>query len=131
MFKRLYEWAVSLEQESLAVLETGGRSKGARSTLRANIPGSKVYLAITWRIHSTITFWLNGKEIHVHAPKAHARIEEILGTDTYSVDKGASLKSALPDGLLDALTDAYPEANGLPPTAPRPDTGPGSLAAAE
>lgn len=34
-------------------------------------------------------------------------------------------------GLLDALTDAYREANGPPPTTPPPDTAPDSPAPAQ
>ena len=125
MFEQICDWTVSLEQENLATLETGGRSDGFRTTLRANLPGTKAYLAITWRIGSTVNFSLNGNQIHARAPKAHARIEEILGTDAYNAEKWAGLKSAPPSGLLEALTDAYREAGGLPPTAtPPPDTAP-------
>ena len=125
MFDQIYEWAVSLEQENLAVLESGGRSDGPRSTLRATLPGTKAHLAFTWRLQSVVHFNLNGAAIHAHAPNAHARIEEILGTDAYNAEKWASMKSAPPGGLLDALTDAYREANGLAPaTTPPPDTAP-------
>lgn len=125
MFDRIYNWAVSLDQENLAVLESGGRSDGPRSTLRANVPGTKVYFAIAWRLQSTILFAMNGNEIHARAPKAHARIEEILGADTYNAGKWANLKSAPSSDLMDALADAYREANGQPPTAtPPPDTAP-------
>ena len=131
MFEQIYEWAVSLEQENLADLETGGKSGGPRSTLRANLPGAKVYLAIAWRLQSTVTFNLSGIEIQSHAPNAHARIEEILGTDTYNATKWAGLKSAPSNDLLVALTDAYREANGRPPaTTPPPDTAPRTPAAA-
>ena len=131
MFDKIYEWAVSLEQENLADLETGGKSGGPRSTLRANLPDTKVYLTFTWRLQSTIRFDLNAEEIHARAPKAHARIEEILGTDTYNAEKWANLKSAPSNDLMAALTDAYREANGLPPaTTPPPDTAPHTPAAA-
>ena len=68
---------------------------------------------------------MNGIEIHAHAPQAHARIEEILGTDAYNAEKWASLKSAPSSDLLDAITDAYREASGQPATpTPPPDTAP-------
>ena len=47
------------------------------------------------------------------------RIEEILGPDEYRLGKTSHVRE-LPDGLLDALTDAYREANGLPAYNPSP-----------
>lgn len=65
-------------------------------------------------------------QIRARAPNANARIEQLLGPDIYSEGKYPNLKSRPPDGLLDALTDAYREANGLLPTDPPPGSGPGS-----
>ena len=124
---RLYGWAISLEQEKLAVLET--RQGSARTTLRASLPTADVRLAIIHQQGVHAYLHLREGEIRTRAPKANARIAQIAWPDDPENYGGNYWE--LPDGLLDALTDAYREANGLSPTTPRPDTVPGSPPPAE
>ena len=62
------------------------------------------------------------------APNSISRVESLISP--LQIRQG-NWTGEIPDGLLDALTDAYREANGLPPTTPPPDTGPGSPAQAD
>ena len=121
MMTQVFDWAVSLAQENLATLET--RKGKLRTTLWINLPAANVRFATIWQNKGAGHLDLNANEIRARAPKASTCIAQILGSETY----GGNYWS-VPDGLLDALTDAYREANGLPPTTPPPDTGPGSLA---
>ena len=127
MLNRLYDWAVSLEQEGLSVLET--RLGSHNKSLRCRLPNIERALAIIYRAGDKNRFDLVRARIHQRAPEADARIEEILGLGEYSLGKTSHVRE-LPDGLIDALTDAYREANGPPPTSPPPDTAPGSPAPA-
>ena len=86
------------------------------------MPTANVCFAIIWQNNGLGSCQLNRNPISSRAPKANARIVQILGEEDYSGFAAAML----PDGLLDALTDAYREANGLPPTTPPPDTAPDS-----
>ena len=117
---------VSLERDDLAILET--RRGTVNTTLRASLPSENVCIAIVWQGNGVGSCQLNRNVISRLAPNANARIEEILGAEGAS--NWTNLRS-LPEGLLEALTDAYREANVLPPTTPRPGTGPGSPPPAE
>ena len=128
MLKRLYDWAVTLEQQGLSILET--RLGSHNKSLRYCLPNVERPPAIIYRAGDRNRFDLVRARIHQRAPKADARIEQILGPDEYRLGKTSHVRE-LPDGLLEALTDAYREANGLPPTTPRPGTGPGSPPPAE
>ena len=128
MLTQLYKWAVSLEQENLAILET--RRGSWNTVLRPSLPKANVRLAIIYKTGSLASYDLMSDQIRARAPRANARIEEILGPDTYGAEKIPNLKSAPPNGLLEALTEAYREANGLP-TIPPPDTAPDSPHPAE
>lgn len=124
MLRRWYEWAVALGRDELAILETrlGTSNRSLWPYLReVNRP-----LAIIYRAGNGNAFDLRPEVIRAQAPKANVLIEEILGLDEYGTGNHLRLYE-LPDGLLDALTDAYREANGLPPTTLPPDTAPGSL----
>lgn len=123
MLNRLYDWAVTLEQQGLSILET--RLGSYNKSLRYRLPNVERPPAIIYRSGDRNRFDLVRARIQERAPDADARIEEILGPDEYRLGKTSHVRE-LPDGLLDALTDAYREANGLPPTTPRPGTGPGS-----
>ena len=128
MLNRLYDWAVSLEQEGLSIL--GTRLGSHNKSLRCRLPNVVRPPAIIYRAGDKNRFDLVRARIHQRAPEADARIEEILGPSEYSLGKTSHVRE-LPDGLLDALTDAYREANGLPPTTPPLGTAPGSPALAE
>ena len=109
MLTGLYEWAVSLEDEKLASLET--RRGSQYTTLRPTLPFANARLGIIYKSPSQGSLELSATVLSRYAPKAKARIEEI---STLSSRSGRSFYE-LPDGLLEALTDAYREANGLPP----------------
>ena len=128
MLNLLYDWAVSLEQEGLSILET--RLGSHNKSLRCRLPNIERSLAIIYRAGDKNRFDLVRDRIYQRAPEADARIEEILGPGEYSLGKTSHVRE-LTDGLLDALTAAYREANGLPPTTLPPDTGPGSPLSAE
>ena len=127
ILKQLYDWAVSLEQEDLAILETRKASDGFSTTLRVSLPNARVNPAIIWQVGRSVYYHLRLNEIGVRAPKASIRIGQILGPENVGEDKSWNFYS-VPDGVLEALTDAYREASGLPPTTPPPDTAPDSLA---
>ena len=128
MLNRLYNWAISLEQEGLSILET--RLGSHNKSLRCRLPNIERSLAIIYRAGDKNRFDLVRDRIYQRAPEADARIEDRLGPDEYSLGKISHVRE-LTDGLLEALTDAYREANSLPPTTPFPGTGPGSPAPAE
>ena len=124
MLNQLYEWVVSLEQGNLATLET--RQGNVNTTLRASLPTVNECFAIIWQGGGVGSCQINRRFISRRAPKANERIVKILEAEDYN-GSGSRLP---PNALLDALTDAYREANGLPPTTPRPDTAPDSPAPA-
>lgn len=126
MLGRLYEWAVALGQDELAILETrlGSMNRSLWPYLR-NVDRP---LAIIYRAGYANALDLRPEVIRAHAPKSNGRIAELLGLYEYGTVNHLRLYT-LPDGLLEALTDAYREADG-PPTTPRPDTAPGSPAPA-
>lgn len=126
MLTQLHQWAICLEQENLAVLET--RQGRARTTLRASLPTADVRLAIIHQQGVHAYLHLREDEIRTRAPKANARIAQIAWPEDPENYGGNYWE--VPDGLLDALTDAYREANGLP-TPPPLDTGPDSPLSAE
>ena len=124
--KQLCEWAVALEEENLANLES--RPGNVNTTLRIRLPSSNVCFVVVWQQgNGVMGCQLNRPPMSNRAPKANARITQILGSEDYGW-----FTSEIPaDGLLDALTDAYREANGLLPTTIPPDTGLGNPAPAE
>ena len=124
MMTQVFDWAVSLTQENLAILET--RKGKLRTTLWIYLPTTNVRFATIWQNKGVGHLGLSENDIRARAPKASSRIAQILGSESY-----AGNYWSLPVGLLDALTNAYREANGLPPTTPLPDTGPGSPVPAE
>ena len=129
MLRQLHEWAVSLEREGLAILET--RVGSWNTSLWPSLPTANVRLAIAYKTGSSASLELIVSQIRARAPQANGRIEKILGEETYEKSRSPNLKSMPSEELLDALTDAYREANGLPPTTPLPGSGPGSPAPAE
>ena len=120
MLNYLYDWVVSLEQRNLAILET--RQGNVNTTLRASLPMVNECFAIVWQGGGVGSLQMNRRFISNRAPKASEQIERVLEEEDYN----GSGPRMPPDGLLDALTDAYREANGLL-TDPPPGSGPGSL----
>lgn len=118
MLNQLLDWAVELEEEKLAILET--RLGGVRGTLRIRLPNANVRPVVIHQQGGNAYYNLRSDEIRARAPEADARIAQILGAEAYGGNQWS-----LPDGLLDALTDAYREASGQPATpTPPPDTAP-------
>jgi hypothetical protein len=137
LLMRLYQWATVLEQEGLCRLSTyfgAGLAEGETSLL-ARIEPERAGLICIYNYRGNTRNYPGNARIQFfrsvferRAPNSISRVESLISP--LQIRQG-NWTGEIPDGLLDALTDAYREANGLPPTAPRPDTGPGSLAAAE
>ena len=124
---RMYQWAVSLEKERLAVLDTHLSDRGT-ATLRAVLPGSGGGLVTLYNSSngSYIQLW---KRVFDRAcPKSIAPVEELIGSPLTN----GKTHYDLSDDLLMILTEAYREANErLTVTTPPPDSAPGSPAPAE
>ena len=108
---RFYQWAVSLEQDNLATLSTW---PGPTTTMPVTVPGKSALVSIynqpkAARIYFQVTGFKN------HAPNSMALVSELIGTnlENLKVSTGRHLRG-ISDELLDALTAAYREANGLP-----------------
>ncbi len=128
MLRQLHGWAVSLESEGLAILET--RRGSWNTSLWPSLPTVDVRFAIAYKTGSQASLELNAGQIRARASLSRVRIEEILGHEFLDGRRAPNLKS-VPDGLLDALTDAYREANGLLPTTPPSGIAPDSPLPAE
>ena len=111
MLNRLYDWAASLEREGLSIIQT--RLGVHNKSLRCNLPNVERPPAIIYRAGDKNRFDLVRARIYQRAPEADARIEEILDPDEYSLGRTSHVRE-LPDGLLDALTDAYPRGQRPP-----------------
>ena len=119
---QLHQWAVKLEEQGLCGLQTFfGRRNGEIILLpRLRQTGSGLASVYNRKTGPRIQFFRSVYESQ--APNSIERIEALIGT---RLGQG-NYAAAISDELLDALTDAYREANGLPPTTPPPDTAPDS-----
>ena len=122
--KRLFRWAEELEREGLVRPST---FFGKSTTLQLKLPFANASLVTN--CHDGDGGWieLQRRTFERYAPGAINRVEEIIAPAHIAQPIVRWNPSAR---LLDALTDAYREANGLPPTTPRPDTAPDSPAPA-
>lgn len=106
---RLYQWAVSLEQNNLARLSTW---PGQNISMQVTVPGESALVSIS--IGGPVRFWPNS--FRRLAPRSLAVVSELIGADIassrYPVVRALS---RITTDLLDALTAAYREANGLLP----------------
>ena len=106
---RLYNWAVSLEQEELVDLDT---RLGKFNSLRLLVPGGSGSGLITVFSSPTgspyIQLWRSVFE--KNAPSSIKAVEKETGVP---LKQGTSIKE-ISDKLLAILTAAYREANGLP-----------------
>ena len=114
--ERLFRWAEELEKEGLAKPST---FFGKSTTLQLKLPFANASLVTN--CHNGEGGWieLQRRTFEKYAPGAIKRVEEIIAP-AHIVQP--SIRPNPPTSLLDALTDAYREANGLPPTTPPPDT---------
>ena len=125
--KKVHAWAVELSEQGLAILSS---YVGHDSTnLRIKIPNTD-NIPVTVRNHRLRPeLRLRPRHFKNYAPKSSPRIEEVIGRP-FRQSTTPIFLSSLEEGpwsvLLDALTDAYREASGLPPTTPPPGTGPDS-----
>ncbi len=104
---RLAEWAAQLEDDGLAVLWTT-RGKG-RATLVPRIPGADAGLVTIWNDRGAyLSFWRSVFERR--APATLARFDE--AGDLPRVGLGNTTRDQT-DALLNLLTEAYREANGV------------------
>ena len=123
--KRLFQWAEELEKEGLVRPST---FFGKSTTLQLKLPFANASLVTN--CHDGDGGWieLQRRTFERYAPGAIKRVEEIIAPAHIAQPIVRWNPSA---SLLDALTDAYREANGLPLTTPPPDTAPGSHPPAE
>ena len=130
--RMVHQWATGMESEGLVSLST---VKGSNSTnLRIGLPHVDVSLVVVRNWPPKQTLRLRPRHFESYAPNSKSRIENIIGRpfrESTTPIFLSSLKDGSRVGLLDALTDAYREANGLPPTTSRPDTLPDSPLPAE
>ena len=102
--RRLYEWAVRLEQEGLARLCTY-HGIARRWTLLPRLPGEKAGLVTVWNEGGAyLQFWRSVFERR--APESLSRVEQVAPVQ---VGQGNTTRE-VSDELLEALTDAYQEA---------------------
>ena len=108
MLEQLYGWALSLESNNLAWLST--RSGSYNNVLRVTLPGSNSGLV---NILKNKLGWgylkFNGNLLDSRAPRSKERIEKIIDI---TIGQNSTLWE-LKEGFLEALTDAYREANGV------------------
>ena len=106
--KRLYQWAVRLEQDGLTELETNIAI--TRTTLGAVVPGDKVRLITVCNDSKGAGIWLSRSPLERLAPQQLLLIDELKASGSDTLREPS-------DELLDAFRAAYREANGLPDSA--------------
>lgn len=105
--ERLYRLAASLESEGLARLFT--RSGSYNTVLHVRLPGSNSGLIHLYKNKPGYGYLqFNGSLFDSRAPRSKDQLERITNT---TIGQNTTLWE-LPNGLLEALTGAYREANG-------------------
>lgn len=107
--RRLYDWVVRLEQEKLAKLLTTFGSSNV--TLGALLPGGVSRLVTITKYPYDTCISLSLSVLRRLAPNSTLRIEELR--DSVPERRGASNIWYPSTDILDALYEAYREANGL------------------
>ena len=108
MLEQLYGWALSLESNNLAWLST--RSGSYNNVLRVTLPGSNSGLVNILKNKLGVGYLkFNGNLLYSRAPRSKESIEKITGI---TIGQNSTLRE-LKEGFLEALTDAYREANGV------------------
>ncbi len=132
MLVRLHEWATSLENEGLCRLATyfgTGVSEGETSLLMRLEPEKAGLVCFYNYQGKTRTYSGNARIQFFRSVFERRAPNSISAVESHISPKQIGQGNWIGDisvALLDALTDAYREANGLLPTTPPPDSGPGS-----
>ena len=105
----LYQLAMCLESDGLSSPST--RVGSYNTVLRLELPDSDRGLVYVYKNGAGYGYLqFNGSLFDSRAPKSKERIEEIISPN--EIGEGSTLWE-LPDGFLEALKDAFREANGL------------------
>ena len=110
----LLDWALSLEEEGLARAYT--RQGSTHTVLRLNLTNAFVRLVNIYISPNDYSLEVWGRVWNRYAPNSIGRLEEAISPIPLG-DNGTYLTRWSVE-LLDALTDAYREANGLAITPP-------------
>ena len=117
--ERLFRWAVELKNQDLVSLSS---YQGKDTTLQLRLPSVNASLATIFNTGDSSRIELQRKAFEDNSPKSISTVEMILGRP---IRRPSPIQDPT-DELLNALTDAYREANGLLPTTPHLDTAPDS-----
>lgn len=107
---RLYQWAVSLEQNNLATLSTW---PGQNISMQVTVPGKSALVSIRSYPNSNILFYAgNFRRL---AASSIPSVDKLIGGTSLRDIRTSSPRiiGVVSEELLDALTAAYQEANGL------------------
>jgi hypothetical protein len=108
----LCSWAEALAEQGLVTLQTYHGQRGL--VLLPRLRDERVGLATVWELGGgTISVWR--KVFERRAPRSLEALERLI--DPVQVKQGNTLPAVNPE-VLAALTDAYREAVGQPPSAP-------------
>ena len=112
---RLYQWAVSLEQDNLAELKTWPGPPFI--TMPVAVPGKNALVSI-YNEPNAARIYFMARNFRNLAPMSIPSMDELIGADLWNIKQAArrNLKD-ISDDVLSALAAAYREANGLPDSA--------------
>ena len=112
--KRLYEWAAKLEEQNLVKLST---RLGSITTLSVAVPGESALVAFRFQSNDA-QIGFQADKFRDLAPTSMPIVGKVSGISLKDIKtatrKNLSTLSDVLEELLDALTEAYREANGLP-----------------
>ena len=130
ILNRLLAWALEVEKNGLAQLYSTRNSWGFSLRVRPprdSTSSSGLIIIYHDQLGPGIQPWRS--VFQRRAPNSIAAVEHLIAPNVIGQGNVVRVFST---ELLDALTDAYREANGLPPTTtPRPDTAPDTPAPTE
>ena len=108
LLNSLLHLAVSLEQEGLAKLLT--RSGSTNTVLRVQLPNESIgfFNAIISKQGDGYLNFGSSQLLDSRAPKSKDKLEQIFKDPI----RTNSMRRKLPDGFIEAMADAYREANG-------------------